>query len=81
MTRIIALTALAALGLSGEPFHAGDAQVPHPATVRNIAESARWAVLPAVADPAVVASRVLGGAAVDLLLDVFGVVALLGRVP
>ena len=32
MTRVIALTALAALGLSGEPFHepfhAGDAHIP-----------------------------------------------------
>jgi hypothetical protein len=44
MTRTIALTALIALGLSGEPVHepvhARSSHVPHPATVRNIAENA-----------------------------------------
>jgi|HubBroStandDraft_6_1064221.scaffolds.fasta_scaffold2514247_2 hypothetical protein len=40
MTRMIALAALIALGLSSEPAHesvyAQSSHVPHPATVRNI---------------------------------------------
>ena len=38
IARAIARTALAALGLSGDPVHARDPASPHPAAVRNVAD-------------------------------------------
>jgi hypothetical protein len=80
MTRIIALTAPTTLGLSGAPVHervhGRDAAFPLVLLLCVMSPRAPCrAALPALADLDVVAGRVLGGAAVDLLPYVFEVAA------